>query len=421
MKVPAWSAAVIVVLGCCIPAATVSGAESSPARQATVVSVVDGDTLRIRTEGRTGTIDLIGIRAPTGSACFANAARSKLRALLRAGTRIRVTDETRVSGRGRYVRRGTKNINVEMLRTGNARLGGLTRVSRAAALRSAERAAREARRGLHGACGTGPTAPAPTTPAPAPAPAPTVIGDPQPGPVPQADRIRTALAGRVLTQLTSDSNSSTRNDTNFCADGRVRRTEDFNASASGGGFSNVTFDGSWVVLDTKALADGSINSLVFIRPDDPAFDARTLSVTLRADGKVDSPFKATTQDSVAPTACSPPPAGAPTENDTPAARSQFLTAIGGGRFEAGGRTTDICPGPRFVRREGGQVVADGTLVIEWALSNAQGRLGVLRVVDDARKTSRRMLIEFPSDGRVLVQEFARDDPGGAITKGVAVC
>lgn len=396
-------------------AATAADARSGPARAARVVAVVDGDTVRVRIGGRVGTIDLLGVRAPTGSSCFARRSASDLRRLLPAGARVSVVDETAVGGRGRYVLRSGRLVNASLLRGGSARLGGLTRVSRAGTLRDAERVARQGRRGLHRACGVA----APGAPSPG---APAVTGDAGLGPVPQADAIRSALAGRVLTQLRSDSQSSVRNDTAFCADARAERKEELDQAGGAGGFA-TTFAGSWAVLDTQALPDGSIAAQVVVRADDPSFDNRVLRLVLGADGRVRSPDFTATDNQPVPGACAPAPGGGAADNDSPAGRAALLAALTGVRLETGGRQTDICPGPTFVRREGGTVVASATAVVEWAISDGTSRLGVLHVADAARRTSRRVLVQIDGASALTVQELGRGDTTGAVAvpRGTASC
>ncbi len=398
----------LLTAGLALPA----GAQAASSQRATVVSVLDGDTVRVKIGRRTGTIDLIGIKAPTGKSCFAREARTALRKLLPTRSAISVLDETRVRGRGRYVTRNGKLINTEMLRKGNARLGSLTKVRRASALRAAERSGRRGKRGLHKACAA-PKLPATTEPAATP--------DTQPGPVPQAVAVRTALAGGTLTELFTDNQRSERNDTRFCADGRTERREELIQNGRDQPLI-VDIKGSWAVLDTQAAPDGSITAQVVVRSDDPVFDPRILNLVLGADGKVRSPrFNASeVQPDARP--CAAPAAGAPVQNDTPAARDGLVAAVSGARLEAAGRQTDVCPGPRLVRRENGIVVADGTLGVEWAISDGTTRLGVMQVSDATRGTSRRVIVQIDAAGAIQIQELGRDGAAAVpATRSAASC
>lgn len=400
----------VVLLAALLALPTAANAASS--RKATVVSVLDGDTVRVKIGARIATIDLIGVRAPTGRSCFARESRSALRKLLPTRASVAVLDETRVRGRGRYVTRKGRLINTEMLRKGNARLGGLTNVRKASALRAAERSGRTARRGLHRIC-VAPKAPATTEPA--------VTPDTQPGPVPQAAAIRAALAGRTLTELFTDNQRSERNDTRFCADGRTERREELIQNGREQPLI-VDLKGSWAVLDTQAAPDGSITAQVAVRSDDPSFDTRILNLVLGTDGKVRSPRFNASDVQPDTRSCAAAPAGAPVENDTPASRDGLVAAVSGARLEAAGRQTDVCPGPRLVRRENGVVVADGTLGVEWAISDGTTRLGVMQVTDASRGTSRRLLVQVSGGGPVQIQELGRDGAAAVTaTRGTASC
>lgn len=383
-------------------------------RPATVVKVVDGDTVRITVGGRTGTIDLVGVRAPTGRACFAAASSRELRRLLPVRARISVVDETGVSGRGRYVTRAGRLVNTELLRRGAARLGSLSRVGRASALRAAERSARTARRGLHRSC----RAAAPT-PAPAPGPpAPVAEAD---GPAAQFREMRAALEGVQLVDVFTDTNSSTRNETRFCADGRSQRNEEFIPREGGAGPIVSAEAGSWAITNTARQPDGSLVAEVLVRADKASFETRTLQIERRTDGTVRLVGRASEirRDD---RPCQPPSPDGNLDNDSAGARAGFLAALDGARLSAGGRDTDVCPGSRVVRREGGAVVADAAAVVEWAVADATGRIGLLRVEDATRGTSRRVLVAIPTSGQPVIGELGRGDSGTTpATRGAAVC
>ena len=58
-----------------------------------VVSVRDGDTLRVRVGGATRTVNLLGVRAPALSACMGEEARDELADLAPRGSRVRRNGE----------------------------------------------------------------------------------------------------------------------------------------------------------------------------------------------------------------------------------------------------------------------------------------------------------------------------------------
>lgn len=403
---PIVLAALVAALLVTVPAT----ASAQSARTATVVRVVDGDTVRISVGGRVGTIDLVGVKAPTGRQCFAAAATRELRRLLPVRARIAVQDEAGVRGRGRYVTRGRRLVNTELLRRGAARLGSLRGVRRASALRSAERAARTARRGLHRTCG-----------AAAPAPAPPAAQEPD-GPAAQFREMRAALEGLRLVDVFTDTNSSTRNETRFCADGRSQRNEEFLPRDAGAGPVVSAEAGSWAITNTARQADGSLVAEVLVRADNPAFETRVLQVVRGTDGVVRLANRAS-ESSRDATPCAPPSPQGGLENDSATAREGLLAAVAGGRLSAGGRDTDVCPGGRVTRRENGAVVADGAAIVEWAVADATGRIGLLRVEDATRGTSRRILVALPSsDAGPAVGELGRGDSGTTpATRGTAVC
>ncbi len=389
-----------------------ASAAVGPSRTATVVRVLDGDTVRVRVSGRVGTIDLVGVRAPTGRQCFASTSRSALRRLLPVRSRIRIADETRVRGRGRYVTRGRALVNTEVLRRGAVRLGSLTGVARASALRAAERSGRTARRGLHRSCrAASPDAETPLGPGPE-----------SDGPAAQERAMRTALSGLELRDVATDTNSSTENVTRFCADGRAQRQEQtiFRNSPDQSLFTNES--GSWAITNTARQADGSLAAEVLVRFDKASFETRTLPLLLGADGVVRMQGRAA-QGAPSAVPCPGVVPDGTLDNDTPAARDGLLAALTGLRLSAAGRDSDFCPG-RITRREGGAVVAEGAPVVEWAVSDPTGQVGLLRVEDVARGTSRRVLVALPAgtEGGPQIGELGRGDAGPqAATRATAAC
>jgi len=96
-----------VLLGACAHAAATKTA-SQPAGTATVERVVDGDTIIVRVSGRRERIRMIGMDTPesvktnTPVQCFAIAASNRTKALLPAGTAVRLVGD--VEQRDKYKR-----------------------------------------------------------------------------------------------------------------------------------------------------------------------------------------------------------------------------------------------------------------------------------------------------------------------------
>jgi micrococcal nuclease len=131
---------------------------------AVVTRVVDGDTVRVRLDGRSETVRYIGVDTPesvnprTPVECFGKAASDLNRRLMaRERVRLRLDAEPR-DRYGRllaYVfrRRDGLFVNDALVRRGFATILTIPpNVAEAARLRGAQREAREARRGLWAAC-----------------------------------------------------------------------------------------------------------------------------------------------------------------------------------------------------------------------------------------------------------------------------
>lgn len=364
-----------------------------------VVRAVDGDTVRVRIAGRVRTFDLLGVNAPDGRQCYAANARTALRRLLPAGAFVRVQNDPPRRGRGRYVFRGATFVNAAMLRAGNARRASLTRLDRAAALRSASNAADRADRGLYGRC------------------VPRPAG--QPGAIEAANTVRNALAGKQLVDFTSTARSSTRNTTRFCAGGRSDRVENFTGES--GSFRN-DLTGTWAVFDTVRQADGSVVAQISFLADDPSFDQRLFPVSVAPDGTVRR-TDANASELQAGAACSPSQAPAGFENDTPAARTAIAQALTGKRFDEGAQgSTDFCSAQRAVRREGGAAVVDGAWTVEWALRGSTSTVGVIALDDADSGASRRLLFAILPSGEAQVRNLgAFTDRNHAATQSAAAC
>lgn len=104
---------VALAMACVVASAACGGAGTAatapgPAGQATVVRVVDGDTIVVKTSGREERVRLIGIDTPesvkpnTPVQCFALEASARTKALLPPGTAVRLERDSEL--RDRYKR-----------------------------------------------------------------------------------------------------------------------------------------------------------------------------------------------------------------------------------------------------------------------------------------------------------------------------
>ena len=147
-------------LGALVAAAAAGSRPSAPSRAvATVAHVVDGDTIALAGGAR---VRLVQIDAPElGSGeCYSRKAARELRALLPAGTPVRLEGDRRLDGVDRYGRllryvfRGRTNVNLALVARGAATVwlydGARGRYART--LVWAARRARSQRRGIWGAC-----------------------------------------------------------------------------------------------------------------------------------------------------------------------------------------------------------------------------------------------------------------------------
>ena len=146
-------------------ASNLRAASRSPGA-ATVVEVVDGDTVRVRFGGRSESVRLIGIDTPETHGpgglreCFGAEASARTSALLPRGSEVRL--ERDVEARDRYARllayvyrsRDGLFVNLALARDGFAApLSIPPNVAHAADFTAAAAEARDAGRGLWGRCG----------------------------------------------------------------------------------------------------------------------------------------------------------------------------------------------------------------------------------------------------------------------------
>ena len=144
------------------------GATAPASKEARVVAVIDGDTVRVRTDGLVESVRLLGVDAPelefdddtrtTKRECYAPESRAALADLVE-GESVTMTPDPRNDDRDEYGRLlryltlpdGTP-VNRELVERGAARHLSWFPLSRQDAFADAERAARAAGRGLWAVC-----------------------------------------------------------------------------------------------------------------------------------------------------------------------------------------------------------------------------------------------------------------------------
>ncbi|MDA0159830.1 hypothetical protein OM076_06120 [Solirubrobacter ginsenosidimutans] len=152
----------------------------------TVVRVVDGDTLQVRTGGAVRTVHLAGVDAPGRGACGGVEAGRALARLLPRGAHVRLQRDRAAPAAARYVYRRGRLVNAVLLRDGVARPGDTGGLRERSALVAAAREAEQQRRGLWTSC------------APPPQPAPVPAADPTAAGQEAIPRARAELSGRMF-------------------------------------------------------------------------------------------------------------------------------------------------------------------------------------------------------------------------------
>jgi micrococcal nuclease len=161
-----WIAGLLCGLGCteaesheALPEAPVEASPAPAGVEAELVRVIDGDTIRVRLDGREERVRYIGIDTPEvahrddeRSEPFGEAATEANRQLLRDGPLRLVFDVERRDRYGRllaYVHAGDTLVNAALLREGYAQLLTVPpNVRHADRFRALQAEARAARRGL---------------------------------------------------------------------------------------------------------------------------------------------------------------------------------------------------------------------------------------------------------------------------------
>ncbi len=203
-------------------------AAAGPARAATVVRVVDGDTVKLRDGGRTRSVDLAGVDAPEGGACQAAEAKRGLAKLLPARASVKLRRDPRAPAAARYVYRRGKLVNAALVRAGLAKASA-DGLSKRAALVSAEQAAQKAGTGVW-AC----TAP--------------------PAGQPAIERARGDLADKMFTHIETPSALRTQeNRLHLCKDGYAAY-DTFYSSGATDTSSSSRDEGQWEVVSAEYTA-----------------------------------------------------------------------------------------------------------------------------------------------------------------------
>ena len=214
----------------------------APAAAATVVRVIDGDTVKVREDGKVRTVDLAGVNAPERGACAGPEARRGLARLLPAGARVRLQRDADAPARARYVFRGDRLVNAAVLRRGLARAEDTGELSKRAPLEAAAQDAQQQRKGIWKSCEASPS------PSPTPSPSPPTGG------AEAIQRARADLADRMFIKITSTSilNSSEAR-LHLCRDGYSALDISWSNDASGGSGTSRT-EGSWEVVSAEYTA-----------------------------------------------------------------------------------------------------------------------------------------------------------------------
>ncbi|MDJ0663895.1 MAG: lamin tail domain-containing protein [Acidimicrobiia bacterium] len=111
------------LLAACQPAPTQPDATLAGGESASVVRVIDGDSLVVAVNGDQVEVRLLGLNAPEGSECHGDAAKGALEDLLASGTVSLVRDEEgqdQFDRLLRYLYVENIDVNLELIASGNA-------------------------------------------------------------------------------------------------------------------------------------------------------------------------------------------------------------------------------------------------------------------------------------------------------------
>lgn len=130
----------------------------------TVVKVIDGDTVKVRSGARTYRIQLYSVEAPDAGACYFTEARAGLRRLLPPGSVVTYEVSPNPDALGRFLAYGLsrRGVQVEVPLAGRGLVEPFESADLDEDVASAAGKARAERRGLYGACAEWPVSgPAP--------------------------------------------------------------------------------------------------------------------------------------------------------------------------------------------------------------------------------------------------------------------
>lgn len=242
--------ALLHVLAMLVPLLSAAEADARTLR-ATVVTAVDGDTIRVKLGKLKRTYNLAGVVAPGRRDCYGAQARARLNRLVRGkAVRLRV-----IRGRDVEVLRGSKNINRAMVASGYARAkagGG----RRGDALRRDEARAYQRLRGLHGACRVIDDAEPPTQ-----------GGPPGAGDLTGAEAIAAltaTLQGMTFSRTTSSGDSTANVQLHLCPGGVFRYWTQESYSTGGTSFNvrSEWLGRDWTVSEAVVKTDGTRAGIV---------------------------------------------------------------------------------------------------------------------------------------------------------------
>jgi len=145
---------VVAGLGLAAPAVGSTPAFQGKKATATVIKVIDGDTIKVRTGSRVYRIQLFAVEAPDAGTCFNEESTARLRRLLPPGSTVRFVVSPGTDDAGRFLAdrltRNGERIDIAMARGGYAQM--YESIDQEEEMAMAAGQAQSQRRGLFGAC-----------------------------------------------------------------------------------------------------------------------------------------------------------------------------------------------------------------------------------------------------------------------------
>lgn len=226
-----------------------------------VVTIVDGDTLKVRVAGRTRTVDLAGIDAPELNQCFGPQAKDRLSSSAPAGAGVSFAFVAArpTTGAIRFkalVSVGGVSVNRQLVLRGFAKARGTATFAFGAKIVSAQNTARAAANGLWKACE---------------------------GLTSLSDEFRTLLTGKQLDFETGNSGELVQRQIHFCSGGRFGAITNI-LFLTAGGSTQRTVLGSWSIGATQ-IVGGIRFAQVKLDVDDATGDDE-IGVNILANGSV---------------------------------------------------------------------------------------------------------------------------------------